>query len=55
MIVSFHSTGQEQRTEVPMVLEKLDWMRRQGIWPNGKRYLWTDAFGVVMWREPAVG
>jgi hypothetical protein len=48
MIVDFHSTGQEQRTAVPKVLEKLDWMRRQGIWPNGKRYLWTDAFGVVL-------
>lgn len=23
-------------------------MREQGIWPNGLRYLWTDAFGVVL-------
>ena len=23
-------------------------MRSQGIWPNGPRYLWTDAFGVVL-------
>jgi hypothetical protein len=30
------------------VLERLGWMRAQGIWPNGKRYLWTDAFGVVL-------
>lgn len=30
------------------VLEKLDWMREQKIWPNGLRYLWTDAFGVVV-------
>ena len=30
------------------VLGKLDWMRVQGIWPNGLRYLWTDAFGVVL-------
>ena len=29
-------------------LTKLDWMREQRIWPNGKRYLWTDAFGVVL-------
>ena len=30
------------------VYRKLDWMREQGIWPNGLRYLWTDAFGVVL-------
>ena len=30
------------------VLKKLDWMRAQRIWPNGLRYLWTDAFGVVL-------
>jgi hypothetical protein len=30
------------------VLDKLDWMRAQGIWPGGRRYLWTDAFGVVL-------
>jgi len=30
------------------VLRKLDWMREQRIWPNGLRYLWTDAFGVVL-------
>jgi len=29
-------------------LQKLAWMREQKIWPNGKRYLWTDAFGVVL-------
>ncbi len=23
-------------------------MRANGIWPNGLRYLWTDAFGVVL-------
>ena len=23
-------------------------MREQKIWPNGLRYLWTDAFGVVL-------
>ena len=30
------------------VLSKLNWMRAQQIWPNGRRYLWTDAFGVVL-------
>ncbi len=30
------------------VLDKLRWMRAEGIWPNGLRYLWTDAFGVVL-------
>jgi hypothetical protein len=29
-------------------LERLEWMRREGIWPNGPRYLWTDAFGLVL-------
>jgi hypothetical protein len=30
------------------VLEKLDWMRARGIWPHGRRYLWTDAFGLTL-------
>ncbi|WP_404383011.1 hypothetical protein [Caenispirillum salinarum] len=34
--------------DMPFVLDRLDWMRAQGIWPNGLRYLWTDAFGVVL-------
>src|SRR2546423_8556579 len=34
--------------EIDYVLAKLDWMRAQQIWPNGLRYLWTDAFGVVL-------
>ncbi|MGO9607239.1 MAG: hypothetical protein ACLQAT_28255 [Candidatus Binataceae bacterium] len=33
---------------VARVLSKLDWMREKHIWPNGMRYLWTDAFGVVL-------
>jgi hypothetical protein len=33
---------------IEYVLRKLDWMRARRIWPNGKRYLWTDAFGVVL-------
>ena len=35
--------------DVDYVLAKLDWMRTEGIWPNGLRYLWTDAFGVVLY------
>lgn len=31
-----------------LVLDKLHWLRQQRIWPNGRRYLWTDAFGVVL-------
>lgn len=34
--------------DVDYVLAKLAWMREQRIWPNGLRYLWTDAFGVVL-------
>jgi hypothetical protein len=34
--------------QIDYVLAKLDWMRREGIWPNGLRYLWTDAFGLVL-------
>lgn len=34
--------------DIDYVLTKLDWMRVQQIWPNGLRYLWTDAFGVVL-------
>jgi hypothetical protein len=35
-------------TGLEYVLNKLHWMRAEGIWPNGLRYLWTDAFGVVL-------
>ncbi len=35
--------------DVGYVLAKLDWMRAERIWPNGLRYLWTDAFGVVLY------
>jgi hypothetical protein len=34
--------------DVPWVLDRLRWMREQGIWPNGRRYLWMDGFGVVL-------
>lgn len=34
--------------EIEYVLDKLRWMRAEHIWPNGLRYLWTDAFGVIL-------
>lgn len=34
--------------DIDYVLDKLAWMRAERIWPNGLRYLWTDAFGVVL-------
>lgn len=34
--------------QIDTVLQKLQWMRQERIWPNGLRYLWTDAFGVVL-------
>jgi hypothetical protein len=36
------------RKEIPYVLDKLSWMRTERIWPNGLRYTWTDAFGVIL-------
>jgi hypothetical protein len=33
---------------IERVLARLRWMRASGIWPNGRRYLWTDAFGLVL-------
>ena len=35
--------------DVDYVLRKLGWMRSEHIWPNGLRYLWTDAFAVVLY------
>ncbi len=35
--------------DVDYVLKKLEWMREERIWPNGLRYLWTDAFGLVLY------
>jgi hypothetical protein len=29
-------------------IAKLAWMHGAGIWPKGRRYLWTDAFGLVL-------
>jgi hypothetical protein len=34
--------------DLDYVFAKLDWMQVNRIWPNGLRYLWTDAFGVVL-------
>ena len=34
--------------QLSRVLKKLTWMREERIWPNGLRYLWTDAFGLVL-------
>jgi hypothetical protein len=34
--------------DIDFVLAKLRWMEAERIWPNGMRYLWTDAFGVVL-------
>lgn len=36
------------KESIAFVLDKLAWMRERKIWPNGLRYLWTDAFGVVL-------
>src|SRR3990170_2716512 len=36
-------------TEIDWVLRHLEWMSSERIWPNGLRYLWTDAFGVVLY------
>lgn len=34
--------------DIAYVVDKLSWMRAERIWPNGLRYTWTDAFGVVL-------
>lgn len=34
--------------DLDYVIAKLDWMRRERIWPNGLRYLWTDTFGLIL-------
>jgi hypothetical protein len=39
-------TTVEERVE--SVRTRLAWMRAEHIWPNGRRYLWTDAFGLVL-------
>jgi hypothetical protein len=48
-------TGNAPLREIAAVQARLAWMRQAHIWPNGLRYLWTDAFGVVLlvslWQE----
>ena len=34
--------------DIAYVLRRLEQMRSAGIWPNGLRYLWTDAFGLLL-------
>ena len=34
--------------DIDYVFAKLAVMRAERIWPNGLRYLWTDAFGLVL-------
>lgn len=36
------------RPAVPAVLDRLRWAAAEGIWPGGRRYLWTDGFGVIL-------
>lgn len=35
--------------DIDYVVAKLEWMRAERVWPNGMRYLWTDAFGLVLY------
>lgn len=42
------STEAKSSAGLDRVLERLAWMRASRIWPNGRRYLWTDAFGLVL-------
>jgi len=35
--------------QIPQVLAKLKWMKENSIWPNGLRYLWTDAYGLILY------
>src|SRR5829696_6979312 len=44
-----HSGCSAMLRDVSYVLAKLDWMRAECIWPNGLRYLWIDALGVVLY------
>src|SRR5438270_8427683 len=37
------------RRDLDYVTRKLHWMNGERIWPNGLRYLWTDAFGLVLY------
>lgn len=34
--------------KIELVIKRLAWLKERQIWPNGKRYLWTDAHGVLL-------
>jgi len=34
--------------DITKALQRLAWMRERHIWPDGLRYLWTDAFGLIL-------
>ena len=42
------TTVSDATSGIDYVLDKLRWMQEQRIWPTGLRYLWTDAFGLVL-------
>src|SRR3981189_3875369 len=46
--MNFRVEASKLPANIEVVLDKLRWMRQQRIWPNGLRYLWTDAFGLVL-------
>lgn len=55
-MIVFHQTGTNDNDtgtmalqETSYVTQKLRWMEDRQIWPNGLRYLWTDAFGLVLY------
>lgn len=43
-----NSSTVHSEQNIDYVLNKLAWLEEEKIWPNGLRYLWTDAFGVVL-------
>ena len=48
LILSGSKSSMAALKDTRYVIDRLAWMRSRGIWPNGLRYLWTDAFGVVL-------
>jgi hypothetical protein len=40
--------NKQDEYDLAKVIKKLEWMENNKIWPNGLRYLWTDAFGLVL-------
>lgn len=34
--------------DLDFVTDKLQWMKSEKIWPGGLRYLWTDAYGLIL-------